>query len=724
MQFMPAVDRLEVWGAAQRGRFSLWLPVIMTAGSVAYFSWGSEPWQWLGATVCLLAGVAGWCVRHWQIPRSAAAAAFALGLGFASGQWATARAPELLEVPRTAVVVTGMVRAVEALPQGRRVTLQSPTLTTALGTTPPANRLVRIRLRTSDALPVAAGDMLRVRAMLSRPAPPAYPGAWDLQRDAFFFGMGAYGFALNPAQHLADAEAPGGLAALLQRVRETVAGRVSAVLQGPQAAVAITLLTGGASSLDAADKSAFRDSGLSHLLAIAGLHIGIVMGLVFGAVRLGLAAWERAALRLPVKAIASVAALAAGGGYMLLTGAHVPIVRSFAMACLFTLAVLAQRRALSLRGLATAMAAVVLLSPHEVMGVSFQMSFSAVLALIAGYALLRPWLRRLHGEGGLGRRVLGHVVGLAITSALAGTASAPFGAYHFGHIQLYFVLANMAAVPLTAFWVMPLGLLALLLMPLHLEAAALVPMGWGEVAILWIGQSVSALPDATLAVPHVASWGLALVALGIAWLGLWRGRVRLAGLALVAAGLASPMVAPPPDLMVSADARMIGLRTEDGLFLQARSGASGFTRDAWQQMWDSGPLRPLPDLAADALPIVPISVSCSARTCRLQGRAHGAVALLLRSPMASGSDPDACAAAVVVVAEPLRLRCASRVPVVDRFSVWREGAYAIWLDADGVRIVSELSVRGVRPWAPSPTRRAMPAGLTPALADTLPALAE
>ena len=654
---------------------------------------------------------AGWLVR-----------AGLAGLAWRGGGGFCAR-PGLLEVPRTAVVVTGMVRAVEVLPQGRRVTLQSPILTTVFGTTPPAGRLVRIRLRANDALPVAAGDTLRVRAMLSRPAPPAYPGAWDLQRDAFFSGMGAYGFALNPAQHLADAEAPRGLAAVLQRVRETVAGRVAAVLQGPEAAVATTLLTGSASSLDAADKAAFRNSGLAHLLAIAGLHIGIVMGLVFAAVRFGLAAWERAALHLPVKAIAAVASLAAGGGYMLLTGAHVPIVRSFAMACLFTLAVLARRRAMSLRGLALAMAAVVLLSPHEVMGVSFQMSFSAVLALIAGYDVLRPWLRRLHGQGSWQRRVLGHVAGLAITSALAGTASAPFGAYHFGYIQLYFVLANMAAVPLTAFWVMPLGLLALALMPLHLEAAALVPMGWGEAAILWIGRTVSALPDATLAVPHGAAWGLALVAIGIAWLGLWRGRIRLAGLALIAAGLASPMVAPPPDVMVSADARMIALRTDSGLFLQARSGASGFTRDAWQQMWDSGPLQPLPSAVTDDAALPSLS-GCTARMCRLQGRANGAVALLLRSPLASVGDLDACSAAVVVAAEPLRLHCAPRVPVVDRFSVWREGAYAIWLQPDGVKIVSELSVRGIRPWAPAPTRSAVPAGLTPALTEKLPTLAE
>ena len=139
------------------------------------------------------------------------------------------------------------------------------------------------------------------------------------------------------------------------------------------------------------------------------------------------------------------------------------------MACLYTFAVLAGRRAISLRGLALAAMVLMLLEPEEVPGVSFQMSFSAVLALIAGYEALRPALRTLRGNGSWQRRFASHLVALALTSALAGTASAPFGAYHFGRVQVYFVVANMIAVPLAALWVMPAGLVALLLLPFGLD---------------------------------------------------------------------------------------------------------------------------------------------------------------------------------------------------------------------------------------------------------------
>jgi len=327
-------------------------------------------------------------------------------------------------------------------------------------------------------------------------------------------------------------------------------------------------------------------------------------------------------------------------------------------------------------------------------GVSFQMSFSAVLALIAGYEAVRPHLHRLYGHGGIARRFVLHVVALALTSLLAGTASAPFGAYHFGRVQLYFIPSNMVAVPLTAFWVMPAGMIALALMPLHQEALALVPMGWGIEAILWVARTASGWPDATLPVPPTPAWGIIVLSLGMAWLGLWRGRVRLAGLALIALGLASPALYRPPDILVSADARLIALRTPARLYVQEAPGAAAFTLDAWTQFW-ALPAAAMPENGAAGNG----AVTCSPAACLLRP-AHGGAALLARKTPPA----DACAAAdVLVSAEPARRRC-PELPLVDRFTVWREGAAAIWLDTGAARIVTDRAARGSRPWVPPPPR--------------------
>ena len=236
------------------------------------------------------------------------------------------------------------------------------------------------------------------------------------------------------------------------------------------------------------------------------------------------------------------------------------------------------RRALSMRGLALAAMALMLLAPQEVVGVSFQMSFAAVMALIAGYEVMSPVLARLRGH-----RVARHVAALVLTSLLAGVAAAPFGAYHFGRVQLYFILANLLAVPLTAMLVMPAGLLALMLMPFGLERLALVPMGWGLDAIIAIARTVAAIPAATFGVPHMPVWGLGLVAIGLAWLGLWRSRMRLVGAVVVAAGLLSGLASPPADLLVAPDARLIAWRSPP--LLQTRPGFSRFVLDSWSQYW-------------------------------------------------------------------------------------------------------------------------------------------
>ena len=679
---------LTAWIEAERGRFVLWLPVAMLAGNVWYFALLDEPPPWLGA-VCLLPALAAALVlRYRPALRATAALLAAAALGVAAAQFATHAAPPPLSVQRRAVQISGTVHAVEALPEGRRITLEHP----SLGGDPPLQRTVRLRLRESDAAQIGTGGRVHLRAMLSRPNPPAYPGGWDLQRDAYFNGIGAYGYALNVVDVLAPG-APGGTARITQALRETISARIAAVLDGATGAICATFLTGGTAAIPESDRAAFRDSGLAHLLAIAGLHIGIVMGLCFGLVRTLLALWERAALRWPLKSIAAVAALAAGGGYMLLTGSHVPIMRSFAMACLVTLGVLAGRRALSLRGLSLAMATLLLIAPEQAMGVSFQMSFSAVLALIAGYDALRPALRRLHGHGGWQRRLLGHVVALALTSALAGTASAPFAAYHFGQIQLYNVLANVAAVPLTALWIMPCGLLALALMPLHLEALALVPMGWGVDMVVWIGRSVSALPSATLPVPHMPPWGLACVALGMAWLGLWRTRLRLAGLPVLLLGLGSPALTRPPDILLAADGGLLAVHANGATYLHTRPSFSGFTQDAWTQMWGSGTARALPEQPEGGL-------ACTEAACRLQTVPGGPVAVLV---LDGAPPPEACEADIVISQEPLRLRCEQGDPWrVDRFTVWRDGAQAVWLDPPYPDVLSDRDYRGRRPWVPPP----------------------
>ena len=679
------------WLATEHRRFVLWLPVALGSGVLFYFDLDHEPPWWLGLAVAGAGLAAAFLLRRRPVPAGAALLPLCFGLGIAAATLATEAAPPLAMLPRHAVIVSGRIATIDPLPKGSRITIVRPRLDGA----PPIARSLRITLRRDDPTVPAVGERVRIRALLEPPFPPSYPGAWDVQRSAFFSGFGGYGFALGPVAVLAPPS--GGLLRRLQRLREDISSRIRRALPGPEGAIAATLMTGISTAIPESDKAAFRDSGLAHLLAVAGLHIGIVMGFAFMLSRALFALSERATLYWPTKQISALFALAAGGLYMLLTGMHVPIMRSFAMAVLAVAGLIAGRRVISLRGLGLAATVLLLLQPADAVGVSFQMSFAAVLVLISGYEALRPRLSRLRGSSSWGRRLGVHVLMLALTSLLAGTAALPFGAYHFGQIQAYYVLANVIAVPITAIWVMPAGLFSLALLPLHLERLALVPMGWGIRLLLEIAHLVASLPAARIAVPHLPAWGLGLVAFGLTWLCLWRSPLRLFGAPLILAGLVTALLVRPPDILISDTAGLIGLRTASGVFIDKTGrGAWRFTAHAWGELWPGGVFRRLPPsgvLAGGAL-------RCTREFCLFRPRPGGAAALLLRGR----ATPDPCPPAAVVISPlPDRHRCtAGGLPFVDRFSVWRNDSYALWLGRHAVRIVSDRSLRGDRPWIPRP----------------------
>ncbi|WP_203074107.1 ComEC/Rec2 family competence protein [Falsiroseomonas ponticola] len=694
--------------ARQQGRFAPWLAVALGAGVLHYLALEREPaWQplWL---VPPLAGLGFWLARRWLLLGWATglAAAFLLGLGVAG--WHAARQPPPLVLPFGAVVVTGVVAEVQPLPEGRRLVLEQA----RIGEGEALPRSIRVRMRAEDPARPQPGDVVTLRALVRQPGMPAVPGGWDFQRAAFFSGLGGSGFALGPV-----AVEPGEAAPLLAGLRAWLDRRVAEAIPGAAGPVAAALLTGTQSAIPEPAMQAMRDSGLAHLLSVSGLHMAIVIGLVFGLLRGAIALVPWLALRVPAKPVAALAALAAGAFYMVLTGSQVPMQRCLGMAALMTVAMLAGRRVLSLRVLAVAAAAVLLVAPAEVAGPSFQMSFAAVLALVAGHEALRQPIARFRAGGVAGPRAWRRValvgLGLVATSALAGAATAPFGLHHFGRLQVYGIAANALAVPLTSFLIMPAGLVAMLALPLGLEAWPLAVMGWGTEGVLWVARQVAAWPEAAPVMVPLPGWGLGLAAFGFCWLCLWRGGARLLGVPVVAAGLAAGQVTPAPDVLVSPDARIVALRTAEGVFLHRVPGATNFTRDAMLRAFGVTEARPLPESGEAAGG----AIACTPSACRFRPRADAGEAVLLRSPPpARGSSPpargrradppDAAAlaaacgrAALILALEPVRPRCGQGV-TIDRFAMWRDGAQAAWLGTAGARVVSDRAWRGDRPWVP------------------------
>src|ERR1051325_8676059 len=213
-------------------------------------------------------------------------------------------------------------------------------------------------------------------------------------------------------------------------------------------------------------------------------------------------------------------------------------------------AIVIDRLRISMRICALAALVVLLLDPASLIGVSFQMSFGAVVALIAVYETWGAQLAEHFHRGSWLRQLAGYFGAVAVTTLVATVGTEPFAIYHFHHLVLYSPLANVVAVPISAVWTLPWGVVACLLMPFGLEKLALVPMGWGIDLTILVAQWVATLPGNVWAMPRLPTVGVVMVTLGGCWLGLWQGRWRRWGALRIAGGMATMLVTRPPDLIL------------------------------------------------------------------------------------------------------------------------------------------------------------------------------
>ncbi|MEO5335811.1 MAG: ComEC family competence protein [Magnetospirillum sp. WYHS-4] len=683
---------------ADADRWVLWLPALLGVGIGLYFALPAEPVLWVGPALVGVALLAARVERLFLL----ATALGTVALGFAVAEWRTAlvAAPSLDERLGPAQVA-GRVVLVESLEKGRRALLERLQVA-GLG---PERTPERVRLTLKGEQPdFSAGDWLRVKAVLAPPRAPNAPGAFDFQRMAYFMELGGVGYAVGKAEVVAPREAGrrgiDDFAEAMADLRHRITQRILATLEGPRGAIAAALMSGERGAIPEDLMDAIRDSGLAHLLSISGLHIGLVAGILFVGLRGLLALIPFIALRHPIKKWAAAAAIGGALFYSLLAGATVPTVRSFLMILLVLAGVLLDRRVLSMRLVAWAAAAILLFRPESLLEASFQMSFGAVVALIAAYEWLADRRRERPAETRpLAWRLVAYPAGILLTTLIATLATTPYGVYHFNRLALYGIAGNLIAIPATSFWIMPWAVLAFLLMPFGLEDWALVPLGWGVDLVIWGAETVAAWPGAAVVLPTMPVAALTAMTAGGLWLSLWRRPVRLWGLAGVAAGILLSLSGRLPDVLVDGQGKLLAVRTADGGLSVSSLAAGRFEREAWLQRagledetpWDEAE----EEEGGDRL-------RCDSLGCVL--RTGGRSLALVRQPGALLEDCRMADAVISLV--PIRRTCRGPQVVIDRFDLWREGAHALWVEGDGrIRVESVNGNRGNRPWVIRPRSR-------------------
>ncbi|MEO1468491.1 MAG: ComEC/Rec2 family competence protein [Pseudomonadota bacterium] len=522
---------------------------------------------------------------------------------------------------------------------------------------------------------------------------------------------------------------------MLDRWRHATADALVAALPGPRGAFAAAILVGDRAAIDEADAEALRISSLAHLLAISGLHMGLLTGLVFAGCRLGLAVAGPVAMHWTAKKVAAAVALAAGAGYLGASGATVPTQRAFTMVAVALVAVMLDRPAITLRALALAAAIVLAIRPVSLVDPGFQMSFAATTALVAVYEALRARGRAaagpapsgrgsatagragagppeaMSGGGGrpwiglagrLGRGGLRWAGAVALTSLVAGSATAPFAAAHFNRVAPWGLIANLAAVPVMGMWIAPAAAVAAVLAPLGLAAPALWLMGEGIGVVLAIAHGVAGLPGADGGVVSPPAGVLGAVALGGLWLAIWRGWWRLAGLALVVPALMAWHGAPPrPDLLVSPGGRLVGVMTPSGRALD-HARADGYAARRWL---DADGDRVAQAAAAARMgfapPVDPEAPRRPAEVAAPLGAAGAGWQVVVQRGRrdAEGRAARACLPRIVLVAPAVDGPVDGGCATIGRAVLRAGGAVAVRIEAGEARLKTSRPAGG-RPWRP------------------------
>ncbi len=685
--------------AGQATAAFLWLVVAFGGGIALFFAWPTDPWVWTGPTIASVGAGLALARRKVDSLIVVVLALVAIGLGWTAAQvrtWYVA-AP-VIEREIGPLNLAGRVLEVEREPGRIKVILDHVMYEGGGG---PKQKPLRVRLSLPGKHGAPrVGEVIMVRAVLRPPERPVVPGGFEYQRYLYFERIGALGYTLapwKPSQLPIDAKLIVEVRQTIEGLRRSISDRILEVVPGDAGAVLVALVTGEQSLIPEKLQDQYRASGLAHLLSISGLHMTLLAAAVFFIVRRSLALWPYVALRHDLKKIAAWAALAATTFYVLISGMSVPAIRSYIMVAVVIIAIFFDRRVISLRSVALAALALLAIFPEAVIGPSFQMSFLAVIALVAMYEHFRLKPRWRDGDGNLriGYAAFVYVAALVITDLVAGSVTSVLAAYHFNNVPVYSLVANVTAAPITGMWVMPLGLLSLALMPFGWDGPVLSLMGEGIAFINSIARTVAKWPNAQIHVPPMMPWALVCAIMGVVIICLWRGRLRWVGVVPLMIAILEPWLSAAPNLIIDESGRVVAIHDENGGVALNTDRRDRFVRTVIKERYGASKLR----WSASGKQNTDLGIVCDSTACNLT---QNETALTLAfSPDAVAED---CGVVKILVAPQMYVDECPDAFVIDRANFRRDGAHAIYLDDGRAKIETVEDFTGDRVWSRKPAK--------------------
>jgi len=552
----------------------LWLPVGYGLGIAFYFSLSQEPSLWIFwacFSVSLLCLVANRFSLKWYSIYFVAW----IVMGIAMGGLRT----YFLSTPMLSEIVkdqhfSGRIVQVEDKDDSYRLYLDQLDIDTL--------PLKKVRVRAAKSYfsenPPQEGDVIEGVMTLLPISGPVYPGGLDLRRQAFFEGISAYGSLKNLDRVEPKKTSSDGIL-WLRQLRSHINQQLLERIEKPYGSIAMALITGDRSLIPPVIRQHFVDAGTAHILAISGLHLSLIAGFVFLLIRGGLALIPSIAEKFPIKKIAAGVSIFITFLYLLISGVGYPAQRAFIMTTLVMVAIIVDRKAISMRTLALAAFVVLLVHPESLLTASFQLSFAAVIALIAFYEVgwkpLYEWSR----YGGGARKIIAYFLGITLTTCVASLATTPFTIMFFNRFTLQAILGNILGIPLTGFLVMPLAFLSLLSLCFGGSSFLFFLFSKSLIVLCKSAEYVSSFPGAAILLPSPSVLYLVCIVSGGLWLCLWRTRLRLFGFVPLIGSLYFLIYPKLPTVLITPNVMAV----RDGDTLHVSTQKSWFEVAMWQR---------------------------------------------------------------------------------------------------------------------------------------------
>jgi competence protein ComEC len=670
---------------AERENLLLWTPIIFSIGILTYFSLSFEPELSYVLLPLLVSMLALFILHKNKIVHRINIIIILVLLGFCAAKYRvyTVESP-IFPYTQKFTFVKGVIEAIIPQEFGSKVIIKDLKLWRIDREKTPKKIRLNFRTKLNDA---QVGDYIKVKAVLSSPPKPIIPGGYDFARKAYFQQIGATGFSVSEAIILKKADHGGSIIGYIERIRMYILSGILNTLGKKEGGVVTALMIGEYASMDKLALNDMRVSGLAHLLSVSGMHLSLVAAIFFFGTRFLLNLIFAPTLRMDVKKIAAVTAIIGSFLYLLLTGVHIAATRAFIMTFVFLFAILVDRSPTPMRSIAFAAMAILLCCPEEIVYPSFQMSFSAVIALIAVFQLFSKYSINFLKKGFF-IRLLFYFISLCLSSLIAGLATAPFAAYHFNQFSNYGVLANLIAVPITSFMLMPLVVLTFLLFPFGIYQPVLKLISYGVGIIIDVAHYVANLPKSYFVVPHMPEVSILLITFGFLWFCIFTTRIRYIGAGIILCALPVIYLTKAPVAIIDGDSGKFVImdnqrNQRNVVFSTGRT--SRFKKNVWLNYLGKKDYIPMRKYKAKH------NFTCEDKICSLD--VEGRTILI-----DSNQKYNALSATVDLLVTPYIQDTNERGQSINKADLEESGTHLIFVDKRGLKLQTVKNLRGERPW--------------------------